>query len=583
LFILFFPLLPVFSQISRIPGAAVSAAAAGQYIREAERLMEEGRREEALAVLEEGGDFADASSDISYLLALARRREGQSLPRVMEALARAFETGVWERYSPARARLLEAEILIGLRNYSGALRVLGLAEQEAPGFSGPGEGRPLPEDGSCPALLRILALKGGGDIPQFRRSLLAAMDRFPRDPRPVEILFSWAAGRREGAGPERDRALIDLALRRLPLLLEQSPRLAYLGAPFIADTEEARRLVSAYRALGKADRESLPVSLDLGLIGDRQAAEELFEAGPDSVLDKALILRVRSLLRSREGRDYFDQRLLDYSGLICADSDGDGRNEEWIRYSRGFVLEYRGDSDQDGVPELRVIFSSAGVPLKGEQALEGGGMIQVEWERYPAVLKAETGGAVFTPPPDYLFFAPLRLVRLAEDLPGGAGREAGTPGILCPEADAAQPRLTLRTLVSHALSLTRPSREFPGALERVELERGVPRRAMEILDGKVVSLTEFSMGLPRRQRLDLDLDGRMETVRRFRETGGAGPWPGEKILESVETDRDRDGLYEIEERFLPGGTVIYSWDSDGDGIRDYIETREAGGGSPAQD
>jgi tetratricopeptide (TPR) repeat protein len=598
-----FPPFPAFSQVNSISGALVSSAAAEQYLREAEHLMEEGRWEDALAMLERGGDFADVSSDISYLLARARHHGQFPLPRVMEALNRAYETDRWEQYPVSQARLLEAEILIGLRNYAGALRVLDLAEQGPPedwAFSGPGGGRdrPLRLAGSSAAILRVLALKGLPDLSEFRRSLMSAMNRYPREPRLVEILLSWAAGRRGGSGligPLGDRtlfdrtltdqtftdqALVDLALRRLPFLLDLSPRLAYLGAPFIPDTEEARRLVSAYRALGKADRESLPISIDLGLIDDGQAVEEFFDAGPQSILDKALILRVRSLLRSREGRDFFDQKLLGYSGLICSDSDGDGRTEEWIRYSDGLILEYHGDADQDGLPELRILFSSGGVPVQGEQALDGERRIHLEWERYPAVLKAELGDLVFTPAPDYFFFAPLRLVPLADDVPG----PAWDSGFLCPEANTLEARLTLRTLVFHALSVTRPSREFPGALERIDLERGVPLRSTEILEGKVVALTEFSQGLPRVQRLDLDLDGRMETIRRFREasmngTNGmneAEPWRYEKILESVETDRDRDGLYEIEERFLPNGTVIYSWDTDGDGIRDYVETRETG-------
>jgi tetratricopeptide (TPR) repeat protein len=580
-----FPLFPAFSQVNSISGVLVSSAAAEQYLQEAEHLIGEGRWEDALALLERGGDFADVSSDISYLLARTRFHEQFPLPRVMEALNRAYEIDRWERYSVSQARLLEAEILIALRNYSGALRVLDLAEQGPPEdwtFSGPGEGRdrPLWLDDSSAVVLRVLALKGLPDLSEFRRSLMSAMNRYPREPRLVEILLSWAAGRRGGSGPVggqalTDQTLIDLALRRLPFLLDLSPRLAYLGAPFIPDTEEARRLVSAYRAQGKADRESLPISIDLGLIDDRRAVEEFFDAGPQSILDKALILRVRSLLRSREGRDLFDQKLLGYSGLICSDSDRDGRNEEWMRYSDGVILEYQGDADQDGLPELRLLFSSGGIPVQGELTLDRERQIHLEWERYPAVLKARLGDLVFTPAPDYFFFAPLRLVRLADDAPPAGARN---PGFLCPEVNTLEARLTLRTLVFHALNVTRPSREFPGALESIELEGGVPRRSTEILDGKVVSLTEFSLGLPRIQRLDLDLDGRMETIRRFREgsKNEAEPWRYEKILESVETDRDRDGLYEIEERFLPNGTVIYSWDTDGDGIRDYVEIRETG-------
>jgi hypothetical protein len=566
---LVFPAVPVFPQLDSVAGAALSNAAAEQFIGAAERLMGEGRWGEALALLERGGDFAGASSDISYLLAEARCHEGLPLPGVQEALRRAFDAGRWDRYSPAQAYLLEAQVLIWLRDYAGALRLLDRAEGElpepwAPFGSGKDAGEiPLrQEDQSRAVILRLLALKGLPDPDGFLRNLTFALDRYPRDPRPVEILFLWAAGRGENSGSP-ERALIDLALRRLSFLLDASPRLAYLAAPFIRDTEEARRLVSAYRARGQAERESLPVSLDLGLIDDGQAVEELFSAVPEAGLEEGLIRRVWSLLRSREGAEIFRRRLLAYSGAVYSDSDGDGRSEGRARYSGGALSEYCGDADQDGLSELRIFFSSGGLPLRAEQGGEGG--ITVEWESYPAVLRARMGELVFDPAPAGFFFAPVRFTRLA-----------GDSGLPYPEADPQKPGLTSRTLVSHALGVSRPSREFPGAVERIELEQGVPRRAVEILDGKIVALTEFNLGTPRIQRLDLDLDGRMETIRHFRESSpdDAEPLAYEKILESVETDRDRDGLYEIGERFFPDGTVIYSWDTDGDGIRDYAETRK---------
>jgi tetratricopeptide (TPR) repeat protein len=571
LLVLLFPAVPVFSQLDSVAGAALSNAAAEQFIDEAERLMGEGRWGEALALLERGGDFAAASSDISYLLARARYHEEFPLPGVREALRRAFDAGRWESYSPAQAYLLEAEVLIWLRDYAGALRFLDRAEEELPepwAFSGSGRdaggGPPGQEDQSLSVILRLLALKGLPDPDGFLRALTLARDRRPRDPRPVEILFLWAAGRGGNSGSP-ERALVDLALRRLPFLLDVSPRLAYLAVPFIRDMEEARRLMSAYRALGAAERESLPASIDLGLIDGSQAVEEFFTTVPAAGLEKGLIQRVWSLLRTQEDAELFRQRLLAYSGAIYSDSDGDGRSEERARYSGGVLREYYGDADQDGLSELRIFFSPGGLPLRAEQALGGGGDITVEWEAYPAVLRARTGELVFDLAPVDFFFAPVRFIRLA-----------GDSGLPYPEADARRAGLTPRTLVSHALGVSRPSREFPGAVEHIELEQGVPRRAVEILDGKTVALTEFNLGTPRIQRLDLDLDGLMETVRHFRESSpdGAEPLAYEKILELVETDRDRDGLYEIGERFLPDGTVIYSWDTDGDGIRDYVETRK---------
>ncbi|MDR3248959.1 MAG: hypothetical protein LBT39_09260 [Treponema sp.] len=555
-------LTPVFSS----PGLGVSSAAAEQYLLLAEQLTVDGRWDEALVLLERGGDFADVSSDISYLLAQARFHENMPLRSVLEALRRAFGADRWEHYSPAPARLLEAEVLIRLRSFSEALRALTLAEQNP----GPGIG-PDADLGADAAILRLLALKGIPDLLEFRRFLGVTMDRYPRDPRPVEILFSWARDRlpddRNAAGAPTDRTLIDLALRRFPLLVEISPRLGYLAAPFVRDLAEARRLLSAYRALGKAEKESLPVCLDLGIIDEWQAVEELFDMASDGLLDRDLILRVWSLLRNREGRNFFRQYLLRFSGMITGDLDRDGYYEARTRYVNGTPQEYYWDADQDRLAELHISFSSGGTPVSAEQESEQGQRIFIRWERYPAVLQAELDGIVYVPRPEDFFFTPIRF----SELTGGGGE----PGLLYPETE--NTRLTQRTLVSFALTIIRPSREFSGGFEHIELERGIPRRATEMLDNRIVAVTEFVLGRPRFQRLDLDLDGRMETIRRFREgraADEADPLGYETILELVETDRDRDGLYEIGEQFLPDGTIIYSWDTNGDGVRDFFEERK---------
>jgi hypothetical protein len=41
-----------------------------------------------------------------------------------------------------------------------------------------------------------------------------------------------------------------------------------------------------------------------------------------------------------------------------------------------------------------------------------------------------------------------------------------------------------------------------------------------------------------------------------------------------ESDWNGDGIFETGEQYLPDGSIIYSWDTNGDGIRDYSETRK---------
>jgi hypothetical protein len=94
--------------------------------------------------------------------------------------------------------------------------------------------------------------------------------------------------------------------------------------------------------------------------------------------------------------------------------------------------------------------------------------------------------------------------------------------------------------------------EFPGAIEVVELSASIPIRAREYLNGRMISETDFLRGRPIAQRIDLDLDGRMETFRRFRRVSlvvdGILPPPEtlldyERDFEYVESDWDGDGIF----------------------------------------
>jgi tetratricopeptide (TPR) repeat protein len=526
------------------------AAAAELYVRWAERAIEEGRLAEALRALERGADYADVSSDISYLLALTRFHEKLPGEAVLEALRRALEADRWFRYTPGEAGLLEAEVLIVMRRYAAALEVLN---------RGP--------DSADRARLRLLALRFLPDLEAFRREMAAALDRFPRDPRLPRLFLDYCRNGRDA--PEgNEQALMDLILRRLPLLLDDDPELVWMAAPFIADLDRARRLVAAYRAVRVPAPASIPAGLELGLVDEEDALEELFGDPPEEGIDRDLILAVFALLRNGESRDLFRQRLFRYSGIVSADYDRDGHTEARTWYLEGTIRRHTLDADQNGLPDMDIAFD-AGAPVRCQGLTDSGMGIVVFWERYPAVQRVELGGASYLPLPGDFFYRPLRFTELC----GGGGE----PGLLFPEDDAA--RLTLRTVVMSSLRITRPSAEFPGAMEIIDLDRGIPLRAVEILGGRTVSATEFAAGKPLVQRLDLDLDGRMETVRRFRDAAPGGGeadffFDREKYIEFSESDRDGDGIFETGEEHFPDGTVIYSWDMDGDGIREYAEKRD---------
>jgi len=88
--------------------------------------------------------------------------------------------------------------------------------------------------------------------------------------------------------------------------------------------------------------------------------------------------------------------------------------------------------------------------------------------------------------------------------------------VLFPQRDPWSAPLTRRALVFQSLRVERPSLEFDGGTEVVELSQGIPIRAREFVGDLMVAETEFLQGRPQRQRVDLDFDGQMDIIRYFR-------------------------------------------------------------------
>jgi hypothetical protein len=535
--------------------------------------MQEGRWVEALAGLERGHDFSDVSSDMAYLLALVRFHEGKPLAAVQEALQQALAIRRWQTYTPDAAQLLEAEIAIQLRRYTDALYMLA----------------PLAPSAEK-TYLTLRAFLGIGNREAFSRVMGEALNTYPRDPRPVRLFLSLASDWRLTATEE---ALVSLTLKRLPLLLEVDPDLAYVAASFIRDSAEARRLVGAYRGIHRGVAGSIAPALNLGLIDGKIAVDELFVAASPAVegptLDKALLSALWKLLRNPEEQGWFRSKLVGFSGHIIEDADKDGYYESRVQYEAGMLSRYTYDGDQDGFVELTVFFES-GVPVKAEvqgmpesvsevspvtplAATQEQRIITLQWEQYPAVGAASLEGIQYRLRPFAFFFLPVYFKRL----------ESG--GLWYPEREPFARGISQRMLITHALFMERPSREFAQGRERVELEQGVPQRAWEFLNDRVVSTTEFRQGRPQTQQIDLDGNGHLETIRRFRPSGTVSqdnPWEAlffGSLIEGVESDWDEDGLFEYEEQYRyaqegPESTlekILRFWDIDRDGTRELSD------------
>jgi hypothetical protein len=545
------------------------AAVADRYLHWAEDAIGAGNWSQARTALQRAADFADVSSDVSYLLALVLSHENESRRLVLHTLEQAINTNRWKRYTEAQARLLEADQLIIMRRYSSALKTLAAH-------------RAIAGENADTVLLYLAALKGliiSGTEPEnglisrpvlteFYRRIPETLNRYPRDPRPLRILFNYALVMRS-TGDELDsdnNALVETGLRRLPFLLESDPELAWMAAPFVNNVDEARRLVAGYRSGSYKPRTggdfspnpaSLVPALNLGLLDDIKAVDELFER---TVLERNLVIAVGNLLRSEEGRNHLARKLHSFSGAITDDEDNDGYPESRAMFRQGNLQEYYSDTDQDSITDMYITFI-AGIPQRAELATlpsQKGGREQafIFWERYPAIQKTELGGEIWIPAPGGFLFAPITFEEL-----GATGTYAG---LMFPRNNPRGSGLNRHMLAVFASSVQRSSTEFAGGVEQIFLERGIPIRTEVTLNGAIVAVTEYESGNPTVQRLDLDLDGRMETVRHF----------DRARLQSVESDWYGGGIFGSEKLYQADGSVVYTWDMDGDGVREYTESRK---------
>jgi tetratricopeptide (TPR) repeat protein len=508
-------------------------AVAERYSLYVQSLLDGGQLEQAEAALLRALDYADVSSDISYQLAFVRQESSRPVHLALEAVRAALDTDRFRVYRAEDARLIEAQSLVTLRQYSNALRTVQLCA-----------------DNADSALVRLEAWKGLDDRPAFIREAALSLDRFAREPRISALILRYAATHTPAGG---EQALVDRVLRILPVLTDRAPELAYLAAPFVYDLQEARRLVAAYRAVTPVPAaESLPVSLDLGVIGGESATAALFAFG---AIDRDIVLAVWSLLGTDETRDAFEQRLRVFSGFITIDENHDRIIETRVEYHEGRPVSYEHDADQDGVSDISVDFAGE-VPESGFLAAVN---ITLSWQDFPSIRYAEKGGLRYDFAPRSLFFSPFRLHELCDV-------------IMFPEPDMYAGTITERTLAGFALAITRDSREFEGAQEMITMLDGIPLRAEERLDGRLVSETEFDRGFPVKQSIDLDLNGTLETVRRFRTERVSAYYPFHEVsFSSQVSDFNDNGVAEYKEEYAADGAVSRFWDMDEDGVYEYSE------------
>ena len=503
-------------------------AVAQKYADWAQAVLARGEYEKALVFLEKAQDYAGSSSDLSFMLALTRHQCGKSADSVLNAALTALETDNWNNYKKPDALFLSAKMYVRLRRYDAALFALAGCPETAE-----------------TTLLRLSALRGaaittepagtaslsgaartgftsgaaGAASAAFRRGMEEALRKYPVNGEFSRMALSWAA--RHPAN-EADAELVNIALKG------DNP--AYLSAPFIGDEAVARQDLRVWYAEQKTViPEALPALLNFGVIDETHGMDALFS---EQRIDAAYIRSVFGLLRTDAAREDFRSRLHRFSGAIYEDYDDDGYVEAHAVYKNGILQSFTADTSQNGHADIEVD-AEAGLPVRARLGFFPAGQhdgfepvapVFTEQEKekhiviysaYPNVAKITDQGGVLTfyfRPRDF-YIKPvdfedlggpfgLPFPRLSAVTGSRTGGGSGIPNSL-PLSEAA--------LWQAAFRVEAPAKNFADGSLVIELDDGRILSAKEYVNGTLASEDFFTHGRLRERRIDMDLDGKLET------------------------------------------------------------------------
>ena len=293
-------------------------------IQQVENFLKEGKREEALFIIESLLEHLPAESDLLYL-------KGLVLPHEVSSLQKAIHQNNWKKYRDADARFLLVERYLRRKLFSEALSVL-------QGLQG---GEVFPEYWYFLARIQF----GKGNREEGFRTLKRAISLFPEDPRFLYLYFRH----RDHVAPD-DSILWEQIDPKKPYFLEAMAEYLTIHP----DGEQRNTLLKEYLRLGGKDPKVV--------LPRPGAKEEEFETSWNQVKAFGGLSRIdvweQVFYRFPTGkiRERLTEELNRYSGQLGKDSEGDGYVEEVRRFVEGNLTYLSVDADQDGEWDLEIDF-----------------------------------------------------------------------------------------------------------------------------------------------------------------------------------------------------------------------------------
>lgn len=513
--------------------------------------------------------YDETLSDLWYILSLSNTHLEAPRAKILPLVQRALDENNWVDYNRDGARLMYADLLCDTGRFYMVPQILDAGPML---YSADAE------------FIRAKAFYRMGtpeSVSKARDKIESARRIYPSDTR-FPLLFFKNESHLDTS--QDVRRLADFFTAQALQYVEASPdkdaELEIYAARF-SSGKQKEHLLKSFSARGLRHPLYAVTALECGLISERSALRYLVPFAEDSISLSVLrefipMLTDESVIA--EARDY----LASYSGVIVHDTDGDGLDNLYVKYSRGRPETIYFDRNQDGETDWTVV-CDYGVPVSGNLAER---RMNFSWSEYPYLSRVDflnSAGDVsehFSLLAETLKWTPLSM----EEEPVISSAIKGR--FFFPATDMHEAPLTNDILLRSCSSFTVPSSERAGAVIEFTVLSGHLRLARYYADGKLYAQTEFQNDVPVLRVVDKDGDGIFETTEFYAVgTDGMGmvhsledesaimvnlfgvPSGAARFyLRMVQVDMNGDTVPNFTEEYVERGGKIASWDTDGDGI-----------------
>jgi tetratricopeptide (TPR) repeat protein len=496
------------------PAHAQDKEIAFQYYTQASRLYEQGSYDASRELLLNAVEFYPDFSDALYLLARIYEQKQESTSLSLECYTKALKASSWISVPASSAQKRLAGLYVRIRKYAAALDTLAAIKDS---FSADAQLE----------LIRARALRGLKRVKTASAVFRNALRVYPGY---LDLYTAYIDFLIEIGSLAEARSVMEKGVGEF----KNQPAVAYYQAALERNPALKMRLIDAYIELNGTRPEIALQALALKTDNPQKYIDFFIAAGGPGRAD--LLNEFNTLLSSKQDLlGYAEERIGEADGVKIIDADRDGYYEEQYTYTRGLLVQWTVDNNQDGRFELQMDLVNQN-PTSVTIYDQAGRKIEYRYNIYPYLKQAcFTGGGSSV----CYDLVPAAVALIPVNLPKDRNKTVM--------------RLTTRTPIRFPDEKTVRAASFAAA--ELSPTSGKPFRRWEFENGQKTKLIE-------------DTDGNLQMDHIVIYNKG--------IRVSGMQDLDGDGVFEIMEKYTQGKLTALTFDDDGDGNPDYVQSYISG-------